>query len=229
MDAEPGECPEPDTHCPASKAADLIGDKWVLQIVRAMLLGARRYSDLAQAIPRISPAVLSARLKTLCEQGIIVRREGAGATSPTYRLTPSGRELQPIVEQLAVWGMKWAARNVREGDVDIGALMWDLHRCLAVSELPDGETVIRIGLKDAERYPAWWIVAAGHSVDLCCDDPGKDVDVYLTCGLADLIALWRGEVEVRAAVEEGTLLIDGPRDLVQSVHRWFPHSPMAAS
>lgn len=218
---------EPDTHCPANKAADLIGDKWVLKIVRAMLLGARRYRDLEQAVPRISPAVLSARLKLLCEQGIVVRREIAGVQGPTYRLTPSGRELQPIVEQLATWGMNWAARNVREADVDIGALMWDVHRSLRVGELPDGETVIRVALTDAERFPAWWIVANGHAVDLCSDDPGKEVDVWLSCTLGELIALWRGERAVGNALDDGTLIADGPRDLIESIARWFPLSPMA--
>ena len=218
---------QPETHCPANKAANLIGDRWTLQIVRAMMLGARRYSDVAQAVPRISPAVLSARLKTLCENGIIVKREPAGVKSPSYRLTASGRELRPIVEQLATWGMRWAARSLREDDVDIAALMWDVHRSLRTRELPQGETVIRFALRNVANHPTWWIVACGHSVDLCSEDPGRDVDIYLSCTLPDLIAIWRGERGVREAVDAGDLVADGPRDLVETMARWFPLSPMA--
>ncbi|MEP5939022.1 MAG: helix-turn-helix domain-containing protein [Erythrobacter sp.] len=217
------------THCPANKAADLIGDKWVLQIVRSMMMGARRYSDLKQSIPKISPAVLSARLKALVEQGIIVKREIGGSNTPTYRLTASGRELRPIVEQLALWGLRWASRNVRERDIDIGALMWDIHQTLRTQELPDGETVISIALRDVDKFKSWWLVAEGRKVDLCSDNPGKEVDVYLSCDIADLTKVWRGEASARELVNAGQMSVDGPQDLVTSIDDWIPLSPMAGA
>lgn len=220
---------ETQTHCPANKAADIIGDRWTLQIVRAMMLGATRYSDLQQAVPRISPTVLSARLKQLAENGIIVRRESTGSKSATYRLTPSGRELRPIIMYLATWGLKWASRNIKESNVNIGALMWDLHKTLRTCELPDGETVLSITLSDVEQFSKWWIVANGRNVDLCTDPPGKDVDVYLTCPLSVLIGIWQGEESIREKIAEGLLVIDGPTDLVQTVDDWFPLSPVAAA
>lgn len=216
-----------ETHCPAIKAAQIVGDAWVLQIIRAMLLGARRYSDLQAAIPRISPAVLSGRLKSLAENGLIAKRETAGSRSATYRLTPSGRELQPLVEQLGVWGMRWAERNVKEAEVDIGALMWDVHRTLRTRELPDGETVLSITLADMVDFPKWWLVARPGSVDLCTDNPGKEVDVYLSCTLADLIAIWRGEVSVREAIASEALMADGAPDLLRTIDNWMPLSPIA--
>lgn len=221
------EAPEIETHCPANKAADLIGDKWVLQIVRALMMGARRFSDLTEAVPRISPAVLSARLKAMGEQGLIVKRQPSGPKSANYRLTASGRELRPIIEQLAVWGMRWAARNVRERDIDIGAMMWDVHKSLRTSELPDGETVISIALRDVEKFKSWWLVANGRKVDLCSDNPGKDVDIYLSCEIGDLLGVWRGELSARQLVADGAMTADGPSDLIGTLDHWMPLSPMA--
>lgn len=214
-------------HCPANRAADIIGDRWTLKIVRALLLGASRYSDLQAAIPRISPTVLSSRLKMLAQNGIIVRRESGGAKSSDYRLTASGRELYGFVKLLAVWGIRWTERNVREVDLDIGALMWDWHRTLRTSELPDGEHVFSITLTDVEIWCKWWIVANGVHVELCPDDPGKDVDVFITTTVADLIAIWQAELTVRAAMTGGCIVINAPPLLLRSVSDWFPVSPIS--
>jgi len=220
---------ETQTHCPANKAADIIGDRWVLQILRAMMMGATRYSDLQQAVPRISPTVLSARLKQLVEQGLIVRRETGGQKAASYRLTPSGRELRPIIKYMATWGLRWASRNIREDNVNVGALMWDVHKTLRTRELPDGETVLSITLTDVEQFPKWWIVANGRTVDLCSESPGKDVDVYLSCSLNVLIDIWQCQTSIGLQMEEGALVVDGPADLVQTIDNWFPLSPIAQS
>lgn len=219
--------PEPESHCPANKAADIVGDSWVLQIVRAMTLGASRYSDLQQAVPRISPSILSGRLKRLTEQGIIAKRESTGSRPATYRLTASGRALEPIIKHLAIWGLHWAKRNIKEHNIDIGALMWDIHMTLRTEELPDGETVFSITLSDVERFQKWWIIAEGNSVDLCSENPGKDVDLYLNCSVKDLVAIWSCELSVRDAMKDGHVVLDGPPDLVQTVDNWFPVSPVA--
>ncbi len=214
------------SHCPAVKAADLLGDKWTLLIVRAMMLGATRYSEFTAAIPRISPSVLSARLKKMCDDGLVIRRGGAGQQA-RYRLTPSGRECEPIVAMLAVWGIKWAERNTRIGQVDVGSAMWDLHKTLDVAELPDGETVFAITLTDIEAHDRWWIVASRREVDLCNVDPGKEVDLYMHAGLETLLDLWMGDRSVGEAVETGDLTLAGEPLIADTASRWFPLSPVA--
>jgi len=215
------------THCPANKAADMIGDRWVLQIVRAMMMGATRFGDLKQAVPRISPTMLSQRLKQMTEQGIIVRRERQGAKGAAYRLTPSGRELEPIVRHLATWGLRWAERNIKDSEIDIGALMWDVHKSLRTHELPDGETVFSIALSGVENFAKWWIVANGRQVDLCSDNPGKDVDVYMNCSIETLVGIWQGQKSVREAMASDELMLDGPPDLLRTAENWMPLSPVA--
>lgn len=214
------------SHCPATKAAELLGDKWTLLIIRAMMVGARRYSDFSAAIPKISPSVLSGRLKSLCDNGLIIKRGGAGQQA-TYRLTPSGRECEPMIGMLAVWGLKWAERHTRVDQLDVGATMWDLHQSIDTSELPDGENVIAITLTDLDEHNRWWIAADRREVDLCDSDPGKDVDLYMRSDLQTLIDVWMGEREIRQALREEDIIVTGERPIADTIDRWFPLSPVA--
>ena len=138
--------------CPAAKAADIIGDKWVLLILRELFLGASRYNDFQHALPRISPTILSKRLKQLESQGLIIKKSSAGRKSTEYRLTHCGRELGPIIDHLSKWGLHWARRQIKDEDIDVAGFMWDFHRTLNTGELPDGETVISVHFPDQSDY-----------------------------------------------------------------------------
>ena len=214
------------SHCPATKAADLLGDKWTLLILRAMILGATRYSEFSVAIPRISPSVLSGRLKALCDNGLAIKRGGAGQQA-RYRLTPSGRECEPMIAMLAVWGLKWAERHTRVEQIDVGVTMWDLHKTIDCAELPDGETVIAITLTDLEEHNRWWICVSSKERDLCDSDPGKDVDLYLRASLDTLIAIWMGDLSVDEALRDETISMTGEPHIADTAKFWFPISPVA--
>ena len=82
--------------CPAVKAADMIGDKWTLLIMRELLLGTNRYNAFQRALPRISPTVLSKRLKQMEEDGLIIKKAVPGEKATIYHLTKCGRELAPL-------------------------------------------------------------------------------------------------------------------------------------
>lgn len=214
------------SHCPATKAADLLGDKWTLLILRAMTLGATRYSEFSAAIPRISPSVLSGRLKSLCDNGLVIKRGGAGQQA-SYRLTPSGRECEPLIAMLAVWGLKWAERHTRVEQIDVGASMWDFHKTLNRRELPDGETVMQFALTDLDEHNRWWIVSSRREIDLCDSDPGKEVDLFVRIGLQTLIDIWMGERTLDEAFAEEEMVVTGERLIADSIRRWFPLSPVA--
>lgn len=213
--------------CPAVKAADIVGDKWTLLILRELFLGSTRYSDFERAIPRISPSVLSSRLKDMEAASLIVKRKPQGAKTAEYRLTRAGKELAPIVDQLSHWGMRWAKRQLEEEDVDVAAFMWDFHRTLKTDELPDGATVFSIQVTDQNRMDKWWIIATEGEVDLCTDDPGHDVHLYITAGLGNLASVWLGHIALKKMLESGDIVLSGEPDLERSAHRWFPQSPYA--
>ena len=212
--------------CPAMASADILGDKWTLLLLREMFLGTTRFGGFQKAIPRMSPSILSKRLKTLEAAEIIVRKPSATMQAVEYRLTRSGRELGPIVESMAIWGMRWRKRSIAAQDCDVGGFMWDFHRTLKTQGLPDGETVILVQISDRIDLNTWWVIANGDAVDLCPDDPGHDVDIYLTAPLATLVALWLGDISVKDATDARSAFIDGDRHLINSAQDWMAQSPL---
>ena len=213
--------------CPAVKAADMIGDRWVLLLMREFFMGASRYKDFQSALPRISPTVLSNRLKQMEMNGMIIKKSNASENSTEYHLTRCGRELGPLIDQMTRWGLRWARRRIRDEDLDAGTFMWDFHRSLKTDELPDGETVINVKLSDVETHNKWWLVIESDSVDLCTDDPGKDVDLYMHSSLADLAEVWMGDVGIREAMNDDTIMVTGSSHLMRTISSWIPQSSYA--
>ena len=102
--------------CPAARALEVIGEKWSLLIVRDLLAGPRRFSDLRRSLAAITPRWLSARLRALEGEGI-VGREAASQREVWYRLTPKGQALAPVIDALLVWGIDHALGRPRPGEV----------------------------------------------------------------------------------------------------------------
>ena len=211
--------------CPAMASADILGDKWTLLLLREMFLGTTRFNGFQKAIPRMSPSILSKRLKMLEAAEIVFRKVASTGQSAEYNLTRSGRELGPIVENMAVWGMRWRKRSIAAQDCDVGGFMWDFHRTLNTEGLPDGETVILVKISDRTDLNTWWVIANGDTVDLCPENPGHDVDVYITASFANLVALWLGDVGIRDATDTGAIFFDGHKHLINSAQDWISQSP----
>jgi len=103
-------------YCGLTRALELVGERWALLVIRELMPGPKRFTDLAQGLPRIPSNVLSGRLKELEQARLVERRvlpRPSGAV--VYELTRSGRELDPIVLQLARWGTRWLG-DPREGE-----------------------------------------------------------------------------------------------------------------
>lgn len=207
--------------CPVSKATEIIGEKWTLLIMRELLLGTCRFNDFQRSMSRISPTVLNKRLKFLKETGIIVKKRISGQKGFEYRLTPMGKELEPVVEQVAIWGQRWARGQMADEELDVELLMWDIHRNIRTGSLPDGETVLSFTFKDLPKYNRWWLVVSGDDVDLCTDDPGKDVDLYIASDVRALVEVWLGDRDLKAALRSKKILVTGSRHLVRSMTDWF--------
>lgn len=105
-----------DQYCGVARALEVVGERWTLLIVRELLLGPRRYTDLAAGLPGMASALLAARLKQLVAEGLVIRRTlPPPAGSRVYELTAAGRELEPLLDGLARWGSRWLG-SPRPGD-----------------------------------------------------------------------------------------------------------------
>ncbi|MER7243293.1 winged helix-turn-helix transcriptional regulator [Kribbella sp. NPDC000426] len=109
--------------CAAAHALDLVGERWALLVVRELLLGPKRFSDLRNGLPAIGPNRLTQRLHELEESGIVRRRRlGPPARSAVYELTEWGQDLQPVLVHLGRWGRRSPFRDLTAG-ISVDALM----------------------------------------------------------------------------------------------------------
>ena len=209
--------------CPIAKSAEIIGDPWSILIVREMLLGSGRFNALQRGLPRISPTVLNTRLKELEERGVIIKRRLKGQRGHAYHLTAAGCELSSVVEALAVWGMRWARDEMGPDDLDVSFLMFDVQRRIDMTALPEGETVLCFQFTDLKKknFRHWWLICKGGEADLCYEDPGKDVDCFVTGSSRDMIGIWMGDFPLSKALQSGSVQLTGERYLCRTFPRWF--------
>jgi len=207
--------------CPVSKAMEIIGEKWTLLIMRELLLGSSRFNHFQRSMSRISPTVLNKRLKSLEEAGIILKKRVSGRKGFEYRLTRMGRELEPVVEQVAIWGQRWARGQMADEELDVELLMWDIHRSIKTDRLPDGETVLSFTFDDLKKYKHWWMVVSRNDVDLCTEDPGKEVDLYINSDVRTMVEVWLGDRDLKSALRSEKIMATGQTRLVRSMTDWF--------
>jgi DNA-binding HxlR family transcriptional regulator len=121
-----------DQYCPIAHALDMVGERWALLIVRELLRGPKRYTDLAGQLPGIGTNILAARLKDLEGCGVVVKRRlPPPAASQVYELTPYGAGLKSIVRELAVWGIRSLGPPTEDDDLQPGWLVGALDTVFA--------------------------------------------------------------------------------------------------
>ncbi len=103
--------------CPAARALEKVGDRWTLLIVRDLLQGPQRFTDLLGYLNNITPKWLTLRLRELVSSGIVERACQNGRREVWYRLTSAGKDLSPVIEALVTWGLRHAMRPPLPGEV----------------------------------------------------------------------------------------------------------------
>ncbi len=214
--------------CPVAMAAEIICQRWTMLVLREMVAGSTRFNELRRGVPRMSPALLSKRLKELEEAGIVEHLSSSGGGSE-YRLTEAGRDLGAVVMAVGIWGQRWVKSHPSLRNLDPGLLMWDMRRNLDPTPMPARRCVVEFlypELAQGKRH--WWlIVEPGKEVDLCAVDPGFDVDLYIATDLRTMTAIWMGLDDLRTARGTGRLELTGNEALARSMEHWLRLSPFA--
>jgi len=216
--------------CPVAMAAEILCTRWTVVLLRELVAGSSRFNELRRGVPRMSPGLLSKRLRELEAAGVVKRERLADAPEiDAYQLTEAGRDLQPVIEAIGMWGQKWVEAEPSLENLDPELLMWDMRRNLETDPVPDRRVVIEFTypeLPKALRH--WWlIVERDRTVDLCHIDPGFEVDLFVTVDLRTMTEIWMGLRSVADAVDREAMVLVGSSGLIKSMQSWLGLSPFA--
>jgi DNA-binding HxlR family transcriptional regulator len=214
--------------CPVAMAAEVLCTRWTMVLLRELVAGTTRFNDLRRGVPKMSPALLSTRLKELELAGVVERRALAGQKGIyEYHLTEAGRDLRQVVEVIGFWGQKWVDSSASLRNLDPSLLMWDMRRNLDPRPLPKVRTTVQFlypELSLAKRH--WWLVIEPDGgVDLCWSDPGFAVDLYVTTDLRTMTAIWMGLSTLER--EAAKVDLSGSAQIARTMQTWLGLSPFA--
>jgi DNA-binding HxlR family transcriptional regulator len=206
----------------------VIAERWTPLIVRELLWGDKRFSDLHRGIPRISRNLLTQRLSSLQQAGIIERRAASNGRGHEYCLTESGHELRKVIEALGTWGYRWVSHEITDEHCDPDFLMLALQRHVRIDRLPAERVVISFRFRrEPKRH--YWLVMRRPEVDLCVNDPGYEVDLDVVAEAEALTRVYLGQVEFIRAVKAGDIEISGAPRHRRGLGEWLGVSRFATA
>jgi DNA-binding HxlR family transcriptional regulator len=212
--------------CTVARAAEALCERWTPLVVRELLCGSKRFNDLHRGVPRMSTSLLAQRLRRLEEIGV-VRRRAVGKVWE-YSLTEAGEELRPIVMALGHWGSRWIGSRLRDDQLDASLLMWDMRRAIDPAAVAPQPMVVQFTFRDARSGEGcWWLVVENREVDLCRDDPGRDLTLVVDATVRALTEVWAGDLTPAQALASGALRVDGARRDAERLWGWLGTSVFA--
>lgn len=207
--------------CPVAKAAELFCERWNALIIRDLISGPRRFSEMQRGVPLMSPSLLSQRLKHLVAEGVVARSGNA------YALTEAGREFAPLVDALGAWGQRWTRRELQAHEIDLGLLVWSIESGARADAFGRDRCLIRLELTDQPAHKRlWWFLNQDSRCQVCVEDPGGEVDLYLACTLPDAIRLVRGDISLAEALGRDRLEALGASWARRGLSAWLNLGPL---
>lgn len=212
-----------DDGCAAAHALDVIGERWALLIVRELLLGPKRFTDLRSGLPTISPNVLTQRLTEL-DASSVVRRYKLSSPSNAwvYGLTAWGTELEPVVLELARWGVR-SPNFLRGAPLGVDALVLSFKAMFDPSLASVAKVCIELQFGNDVFYV--WCADSLLNVSRSTDQP---VAASVSTDTHTLLHLTYGKADLNAAVQQGKLKYVGDESALRTFLRLFT-LPQAAA
>ena len=207
-------------YCPIAKAAEVLGEKWTILILRELCINDQTFNNLRKGMPLLSPTLLSKRLKTLVAQEIIVRKKTDKGV--LYSMTEAGVELKDMIMHLGEWGQRWVRSDFSKQDLDASLLIWDMHRTIDIDKFPDEKKVIQfefLGAPPKERF--YWLSVENREVEICVKNPGYHVDLSIRAALKEFTAFWMGDLTLNKLIQDKKLSAEGDKTLKSSMENWL--------
>jgi DNA-binding HxlR family transcriptional regulator len=216
-------------YCPMARAAEILGDRWTLLIVRELLYGVEHFNDLERGLPGISKALLAERLRRLQRVGVLERQVDHDSRRTSYRLTPAGESLQPIMDSFIEWGARWCFGEPRPEELDPILLLWWIREGgIYTDRLPEQRVVVEFSFRGAPES-SYWMVLEKDDISVCLKDPGFERDILVTADLSAFYEVWLGRITFAEAARREHIALDGPTALIRAFPKWLAFSPMAGA
>lgn len=213
--------------CPVAMASEVICTRWTPLVMRELLCGSVRFNDIRKGVPKMSPSLLSKRLKQLELAGVITTVQTDRGSSE-YHLTQAGEELRPLIIGVGNWGQRWVESRLSLRNLDPSLLMWDIRRNFDPDPRPEARCTIQFQYPELhELLRDWWLLVDGEGTDLCRTDPGYDVDVLVTADLRAFTSVWMGITTLTQEMASGAVKIDATPTLEASFKSWLKCSVFA--
>jgi DNA-binding HxlR family transcriptional regulator len=213
-----------DDACAAAHALDLVGERWALLVVRELVLGPKRFTDLRAGLPHVSPNVLAQRLRELEAAGVVRRRKlPPPAASRVYELTPWGEELEPVIIRLGRWGARSPLRP-RDAELGVDSLVLSLRTMFDPVAAEGLEASYELGIGEAR----FRVEVSGGSLEIergTAERPDAVIEGDPGV-LGALVYEGRGLDE---ALRSREVRIEGDRSKVERFLKLFPLPEPAAS
>lgn len=214
-------------YCPLALAAEVLCERWTLLVISRIIDGCTRFNEIHRGVPKISATLLSQRLAQLEHAGLILRRPLETGRGHAYELTDAGRDLDPIIMSLAVWGQRWA-RDMEHEDLDPAFLAWSMHTRLNVEAMPPGRTVMEFAFTGTHQgFSRFWLVVDDGEVDMCLKFPGYEVDVTVSAEIKRFVEAWRGFRDLREDIAAGHIRVEGKLQHRKALPEWLLLSSLA--
>jgi DNA-binding HxlR family transcriptional regulator len=208
------------------RAAEILGDRWTLLIIRDLLCGVSHFNELEHGLPGISRALLAERLSRLQQVGIVERKGVGGRHRTSYQLTRAGIELREPVNSLTQWGATWAFGEPEPAELDPVLLLWWMRNRVYFERLPKKLIVVEFVFRPVYKRK-YWLILKPDDVSLCLQYPGFQSDVVVNADLSAFYQVWLGRNTLGDALRNRSIEIVGIPSLVRGFPRWFALSPSA--
>ena len=191
--------------CPLACALDVLGDRWTLLVTRKLMFGQKRYTDLLDGLPGISPQVLAARLKHLQSAGLVQKSQlPPPAASTVYELTELGHGLEDAMIGLAKFGLNLVETNGKSGPRRLGGFV--------AATLPGGHDEAAQGVKETYEFRIdddTFHVRVNDGEVSVREGAVPDPDLVITSDFTTFLAIGKGETTGTDAVARGEVQVEG--------------------
>jgi len=207
--------------CALARAAELIGERWTLLILRELYLGPQRFSDLKQRLAPIAPGVLNGRLRALEGRGVIGRRDVPPPTpARVYELTDAGRGLQPALFELLRWGAHYLFPQRPGERFEPEWLRMVLEAYAATSPTPSISVEISVR-DDAEQHRPMAVAVAVGGVTGTEIRPAGKAQAGISATPVALLGLMSARTSLAEAESQGQAVVTGDRAAAERLSSLF--------